>query len=136
MESIYQLYTGLGCGIFLLILGFVFYKFPPKKINHIYGYRTTRSMKSQDTWDSANEFSSKWMMRFGVLVMLVSGALYVLLPEHNALISVVAMTLLVVLILPITEEHLKRHYTKSGAPKSIVEEFDLPETGVARGEEE
>ena len=136
MEVLSQLYIGLGSGLLLVLLGVIFYKFPPKSINHIYGYRTRRSMLNQDTWDSANEFSSKWMVRFGVLTMVISGVLYVLLPSYNALISILVMTVLVVIVIPITEEHLKRHFTENGSAKSVVEEFDLPETGVARGEEE
>lgn len=49
----------------LLVIGFmmmgaIFYfmgkymkKHPPKNINHFYGYRTSRSMKSQTHWDRA-----------------------------------------------------------------------------------
>ncbi|WP_283642801.1 SdpI family protein [Croceibacter atlanticus] len=136
MDINHQLITGLSCAFILLILGIIFYKFPPKKINSVYGYRTPRSMTNQDTWDSANTFSSIWMIRFAVFTFLVSGASYVLIPEYSALITVIVLVLLVVLILPLTESHLKRHYTKSGSPKSVVDEFDLPPTGVTSSEEE
>ena len=51
-------------------------------------------------------------------------------------IHFISTSSLVVLILPLTESHLKRHYTKSGSPKSVVDEFDLPPTGVTSSEEE
>jgi uncharacterized membrane protein len=136
MDITLQLITGLSCAFVLLVLGIIFYKFPPKKINSVYGYRTTRSMVNQDTWDNANTFSSIWMIRFAIFTFMVSGASYILLPDYNALITVIVMTILVVLILPLTESHLKRHYTNNGSPKSVVEEFDLPQTGVASVEEE
>ena len=88
MDINHQLITGLSCAFILLILGIIFYKFPPKKINSVYGYRTPRSMTNQDTWDSANTFSSIWMIRFAVFTFLVSGASYVLIPEYSALITV------------------------------------------------
>lgn len=33
----------------MIVAGFLMWKHPPKKINGFYGYRTTRSMKNQDT---------------------------------------------------------------------------------------
>ena len=45
---------------------------PPKKINEIYGYRTTRSMKSQAAWDFAQKYSAKLMTAFGIVLLAVS----------------------------------------------------------------
>ena len=45
---------------------------PPKKINEIYGYRTTRSMKSQAVWDFAQKYSAKLMTAFGIVLLAVS----------------------------------------------------------------
>src|SRR5699024_11699875 len=39
--------------IFMIFLGVVFIKSPPKNRNHIYGYRTKKSMKNQKNWDKA-----------------------------------------------------------------------------------
>jgi hypothetical protein len=39
-----------------MVVGIVFWTYPPKKINEFYGYRTTRSRKSQEAWD----FAQKW----------------------------------------------------------------------------
>ena len=40
----------LSGGIFYLV-ALVLSKFPPKKINYFYGYRTKASMKSQESWN-------------------------------------------------------------------------------------
>jgi uncharacterized membrane protein len=48
-------------GVIFLITGFFRDKFPPKKINYLYGYRTSASKQSQEAWDFAQEFSSKEM---------------------------------------------------------------------------
>ena len=46
-------------GIILIVVGFILLKYPPKEINSLYGYRTEKSMKSQEAWDFAQIFSSK-----------------------------------------------------------------------------
>lgn len=46
-------------------------KFPPKKINGFYGYRTFGSMKNQERWDFAQIYSSKEMIKVGLLLTLV-----------------------------------------------------------------
>lgn len=61
-------------GPLFILLGYYFSKFPPKKINNIYGYRTPRSMKSQEAWDFAQVYGAKKMMVAG-LIMLVAGVL-------------------------------------------------------------
>lgn len=48
------------------------FKFPPKKINHFYGYRTKSSMKNQSRWDFAQRYSSKEMMKIGFVLMITS----------------------------------------------------------------
>ena len=53
-----QLYIALGYCAFMLLLGWLLKKFPPKKINHLYGYRTQWSMKNEATWEAANTYSS------------------------------------------------------------------------------
>lgn len=55
-------------GIIFFLAGFIQQRFPPKKINHLYGYRTSKSMKSQESWDFAQEYSAKKMMRMGAYI--------------------------------------------------------------------
>jgi len=59
-------------GAILIIAGAVMYKFPPKKVNILYGYRTMSSMKSQERWDFSQKFSSKELMKIGVFLLPVS----------------------------------------------------------------
>lgn len=60
-------------GIFFAA-GFFMFKFPPKKINFLYGYRTNASMKTQERWDFAQKYAAKEMMITG-LVLAGIGAL-------------------------------------------------------------
>jgi uncharacterized membrane protein len=60
------------CSILFLIIFFISYKFPPKKINTFYGYRTSRSMKSQERWNFAQGFCSIQFLKSTVVLLLVS----------------------------------------------------------------
>lgn len=57
---IYSLAMVLLIPLIMIVLGFIYGKYPPKKINHISGYRTTMSMKNQDTWDFANRYMGNY----------------------------------------------------------------------------
>lgn len=66
-------------GIIMLTLGLIMTKFPPKKINKWYGYRTTSSMKNQQTWDEANRYSARMMVTIGVILLIAGIVLTVLM---------------------------------------------------------
>jgi len=61
-------------GITIIILGMTMLKFPPKKINYFYGYRTPSSMKNQKNWDFAQIYSSHEFIKIGIALMIVSFA--------------------------------------------------------------
>lgn len=96
-------------GLAFSIAAFITMKFPPKKINGIYGYRTSRSMKSQENWDIAQRYSSRLMLKQGLVVLAIAGLLNVLpLPEEVAAIISVALLILSVIVLFVqTEKKLK-----------------------------
>ena len=111
-----QLYIALGyCGLMLLI-AWLLKKYPPKKINHLYGYRTKRSMKSQYTWDSANKYSALIFFKISLYSFLIPVALYFLYPQLNVLITIVTNTLLLFYMLYATEKHLKNCFDSQGTP--------------------
>jgi uncharacterized membrane protein len=100
----------------LFIVGFVFalaafitLKFPPKKINSIYGYRTSRSMKNQENWDLSQRFSSQLMLKQG-LIMLVMAFILAVLPISTEVSTLISMLLLVTSVINLfvqTEKRLK-----------------------------
>ena len=96
-------------GLAFSIAAFITMKFPPKKINGIYGYRTSRSMKSQENWDTAQRYSSRLMLKQGLVMLAIAGLLNVLpLPEEVAAIISVALLILSVIVLFVqTEKRLK-----------------------------
>ena len=96
-------------GFAFSIAAFVTMKFPPKKINGIYGYRTARSMKSQENWDIAQRYSSRLMLKQG-LVMLAIGVLLFALPIPDEMSAVISIALLIVSVFFLfvqTEKKLK-----------------------------
>lgn len=49
----------LSCGIISILAGIILLKKPPKRINFLYGYRTNKSMRNQQSWDFAQMYSGK-----------------------------------------------------------------------------
>jgi len=62
----------LCVGILFILAGAILYVFPPKKINGLYGYRTSSSMKNQQKWDFAQKYSAKIMMLTGLIFSLIA----------------------------------------------------------------
>ncbi len=49
--------------------GLLWKKHPPKDINAVYGYRTSRSCKSQETWDFAHQAIGRLWRRWGLVLL-------------------------------------------------------------------
>lgn len=99
--------------LFLLIVTALFYKFPPKSMNSIYGYRTGRSMSSQKMWIEGNKYSSILMLKLFVLNFLLTVVLAIISFNYenfyNIAFWIEFIVLMVFLFLSIikTEKHLK-----------------------------
>lgn len=111
-----QLYMALGYCAFMLLLGWLLKKFPPKKINHLYGYRTQRSMKNQATWEVANTYSSLVFFKVSLYSFFIPVGLYFLYPQLNVLITIVTNTLLLLCVIYATEKQLKTRFDTEGNP--------------------
>lgn len=61
---------GLSTGLIFIVTAILTRRYPPKGINHIYGYRTKSSMLSQERWDFAQTYSSILMQRYGYFLVL------------------------------------------------------------------
>lgn len=114
------IYIPVIVGIILTIAGLILKIFPPKKINWIYGYRTSTSMKNQDTWDTANRYSAKLMTICGILLIII-GFVSFFLPalgkiEHWIYLGVIVISIGLIIIL--TERHLNKFFDKDGKKKT------------------
>lgn len=56
----------------MLFFGRRFQRKPPERVNSVYGYRTARSMKSQQTWDFAHRYCGRLWFRLGLVLLPVS----------------------------------------------------------------
>lgn len=96
-------------GLIFITAGFILYKYPPKKINSLYGYRTASSMENQEKWNFAQNYSSKEMMKLGFL-LLISSLLSLITNFDNLtnmFIGLGFMILIVILLLLRVEKAIK-----------------------------
>lgn len=100
-----------------MILGYIFWKNPPKSINSICGYRTTRAMKNQETWTFANQFAGRTFLRLGVVCTLISLIAIIIIAQLNENIFGISIVILVLLqtvsiayVINKTEQELKKKF--------------------------
>jgi len=95
-------------GPVLLMVSIMMKLWPPRKINHFYGYRTPRSTKSQLAWDEANTYSAELMMWAGISTLLVQALCFVFMGGHISLLIPLGYYLVFIIIaVVLTERRLK-----------------------------
>lgn len=102
-------------GPLVIIIMLLTQRFSPKKINSLYGYRTRRSMASQEAWDFAQPYSVREMIKYMVIYTLT--ALIPLITSDINQYSGLALALIFMIafmIIPIvkTENELKTRFGK------------------------
>jgi uncharacterized membrane protein len=99
-------------GVIFAVAGWILYKYPPKSINWLYGYRTSRSMKGQQQWDFAQVMAGREMIRSGA-VLFALGLIGPWIPFSTG-VAVASATLLLILVafLPVlkVERALKKRF--------------------------
>lgn len=94
--------------LFLSAIAIVFKVLPPKKINYLYGYRTSSSMKNIGNWKLANKLSSNLMLTSMLLLLFIS---YILdlqnIEATNWLIGLLILAIGIMIFL--TEKKLKQN---------------------------
>lgn len=110
--------------LLMIIIGRVMFKRPPQKINWIYGYRTSMSMKNQDTWNFAHKTCGMLWWKIGWIIILPSVAVQLpFLNSDNDVIGIFGLILcmihcliLLLSILPV-ERALKKTFNSDGSRK-------------------
>lgn len=118
---LFTLVTALLIPACMLYFGWRFQKKPPKKINSSYGYRSTRSMRSQEAWDFAQVYSGRFWTRAGRPALAVSLVWMLLLLGRDigtvgtsAAVLTGFQILPLLAVIPATERALKRAFDGSG----------------------
>jgi len=100
----------IGISLMILIIGLIFKKFPPKKINSIYGYRTNSSMKNKKVWDYAQVVGANSFIVLGLIYGILGGLFYLLDFEQY----IVEMTIFIIgfIIMIMYDEKIIREFDK------------------------
>ena len=69
---IYMTCIALLIPITIMGFGAYFIKTAPKNINYVFGYRTSRSMKNENTWKFAHNYCGKIWFKCGIIETAVS----------------------------------------------------------------
>ena len=126
----------MGYKIFLFIMlllvpavmvgfGAYFMKRAPKKISYVFGYRTARSMKNEDTWKFAHKLSGKiWLVCGTVLLVVGTASFFTFTANKNEnAASIASLVILGVQIMVLmcsripTESALKKTFDENGNRK-------------------
>ena len=109
----------------ILIAGKLMQRNAPKNINWIIGYRTTMSMKNEDTWAFAHKVAGAFWWKWGWITLAVTaGLMLFLLGRSVELISTVGCVLMflqlipVISVIPYTEKALRNIFDKDGNRKA------------------
>jgi uncharacterized membrane protein len=58
-------------GVVIFAVGLITLCFPPKHINKYYGYRLPSALKNQQTWDVANRYAARYMLKSGLWIFII-----------------------------------------------------------------
>lgn len=105
----------------MLVAGKLFSKNAPKDINWVIGYRTTMSMKNENTWAFAHKVAGAFWWKWGWVTLAVATvAMLSLLGQSVELVSAVGCILLflqlipVIAVIPHTEKALHNTFNNEG----------------------
>lgn len=107
--------------LIMIVMGRWFKNHAPGKINRVYGYRTTMSMKNQDTWEFAHHDFGIRFFRCGLILTLsVAIGMISLYGKSDDVIGMGILILECIQIVALfvviaqTERALKKHFDKDG----------------------
>lgn len=63
--------------VMMIVFGNMMWKHPPKSINAVIGYRTSRSMQNMDTWKFAHHYFGRLWWKTGWVMLLSSFLLHI-----------------------------------------------------------
>ncbi len=93
----------------------------PEEINSLFGYRTTRSMQTWDTWTFAHAYIGKLWTMMGLIMIPVSAGLFAILIKKSedtmsvfGLIIMLLQTVPVIVSIIMTEKSLKANFNDRG----------------------
>ncbi|MFN4233754.1 MAG: SdpI family protein [Bacteroidia bacterium] len=113
------LIANLLISLIYILAGIITLLYPPKDINYLYGYRTSRSMKSKDAWKASNSFASKLMILAGIDLLILGVILYLIGVNDEKIwgvFTIISVILISIMIYLLTENYLKNNFDENGNP--------------------
>lgn len=108
----------------MLLFGWWFGGHPPKKINHLCGYRTRMAMKNMDTWVFAHKKCcevwlrwSKWAATPGILFMLCASRMTAERVELIGCVVLLVQVIILIASLVPVEKALRETFDENGNRK-------------------
>ncbi len=109
------LISNLSIGAILLLVALIFKAVPPKKINWFYGYRTTRSMKNQETWNAGNRIAAQGLLILALIQLVFGACSTVFFEDERALDWTTGFMLVgIIIMLLVIELKLRSLFDKDG----------------------
>tara|TARA_B100000780_G_C20883841_1_gene351662 strand:+ start:192 stop:551 length:360 start_codon:yes stop_codon:yes gene_type:complete len=103
----------------IFFISIIFYFFPPKKINSIYGYRTQRTMHNNDIWNFANGSFSVILLKYTGISFIAALVLTFLNPIlMNSWFSMAFMIFTLLIAVISTEKELNEKFDNEGNRKT------------------
>lgn len=108
----------------MIVSGRMMWKRPPEKINGIIGYRTSYSMKNQDTWKFAHDYCGRLWWNIGRILFIVSASVHIpfyrasetVIGTVSGILCTVQCVMLIASVFP-TEWALRKTFTREGIRK-------------------
>jgi uncharacterized membrane protein len=101
----------------LFLISIIFWKFPPKKINRIYGYRTPKAIQNQEIWSFANSTFNQSLVIYAGISFLASLAFVLLLGAALTWQPMAFVFLTIIVSIIKTEKALNANFTEEGKKK-------------------
>ena len=105
----------------MLLFGWLFFRRTPKEINYVFGYRTKRSMRNEETWKFANQYFGKaWYLCGLISVPLSVIAITIVFGKGPGTVGMVGGIITMLQMLPLigaivpTESELKKNFDENG----------------------
>ncbi len=95
-------------GGIIFLSGLILRIFPPKNRNWFYGYRSRKSMRSQDSWVSANQYAANLFIYFGLASIVLGFVTYY--TGFSYLVPVVAGLCALIVSIIMTEQYLNKKF--------------------------
>ena len=120
-----MLFVNLLIPFIMILFGWWFSRHAPKEIHFLFGYRTTMSMKNQQTWQFAHHYCGRlwflwgriWLAVVVVCMVLLAGKTEETVETFGGVLSLIGCIPLAAVIVP-TEMALRRTFDTDGNRKT------------------